>query len=86
MTVKLPGSLSLGVFKTVQGWCAAAWTDKGVSALVIPEVTKEKAYQKLCTENPNFYFISTNEDDIYNLKDRLGVKLNQTPLKKAIWK
>jgi methylated-DNA-[protein]-cysteine S-methyltransferase len=59
VTVKLPGSLSLGVFKTVQGWCAAAWTDKGVSALVIPEVTKEKAYQKVVSYlpplQPNFW-------------------------------
>lgn len=47
---------------------------------------KEKEYKKLCLANPNFYFICTDEEDIYNLKDKLGIKLNQTPLKKAIWK
>lgn len=47
---------------------------------------KEKEYEKLCKEHSQFYFISTNEDDIYNLKDRLGKKLNETPLKRVIWK
>lgn len=47
---------------------------------------KEKEYKKLCDEQGNFYFVSTNEDDIYNLKDRLGKKLNATPLKKPLWK
>ena len=47
---------------------------------------KEKAYRKLCEQNPNFHFISTNEEDIYNLKDKLGVKLNKTPLRKPMWK
>lgn len=47
---------------------------------------KEKSYKKFCSENPCFYFVSTDENDIYNLKDRLSFKLNQTPLKKAIWK
>lgn len=48
--------------------------------------SKEKEYEKLCKENPSFYFKSTNEDDICNLKDRLGKKLNETPLKRVIWK
>lgn len=47
---------------------------------------KEKEYKKLCSENPQFFFVSTDEDDIYNLKDKLGKKLNETPLKKVIWK
>jgi hypothetical protein len=47
---------------------------------------KEKEYRKLCADYPNFFFISTVEDDIYNLKDKLGKKLNETPLKKIIWK
>lgn len=47
---------------------------------------KEKEYSKLCIEHPNFHFISTTEDDMYNLKDRLGKKLNNTPLKRVIWK
>jgi hypothetical protein len=48
--------------------------------------SKEISYKKLCSETPCFYFISTDENDMYNLKDKLGVKLNKTPLKKAIWK
>ena len=48
--------------------------------------SKEKEYKKLCIENPNFFFISTDEADIFNLKDKLGKKLNETPLKKIIWK
>ncbi len=39
--------LKLGVFKTSSGWCAAAWTLKGVSALALPQITKEKALKKL---------------------------------------
>ena len=49
---------------------------------------KEKIskYNKLCEKEKNFYCEYTNEDDIYNLKDNLGKKLNNTPLKKALWK
>lgn len=47
---------------------------------------KELEYQKLCSDNHDFYFISTDEDDIFNLKDNLGKKLNNTPLKKPLWK
>lgn len=47
---------------------------------------KEEEYKKLCQENSTFFFVSTDEDDIYNLKDRLGKKLNETPIKKVIWK
>lgn len=47
---------------------------------------KELEYKKLCDQNSGFFFVSTNEDDICNLKDRLGKKLNTTPLKKPIWK
>lgn len=47
---------------------------------------KEKEYKKLCEKDPAFYFISTDEEDIYNLKDKLGKKLNETPLKKVLWK
>ena len=47
---------------------------------------KESEYRKLCNENPNFYFVSTNEDDIFNLKDNLGKKLNTTPIVKPLWK
>jgi methylated-DNA-[protein]-cysteine S-methyltransferase len=40
-------SLVLGVFKTNKGWCAAAWTPQGLSALVLPQSSKEKAIQKM---------------------------------------
>jgi predicted nuclease of restriction endonuclease-like RecB superfamily len=46
---------------------------------------KIKEYSKLC-EDPNWFFIWTNEEDMYNLKDILGKKLNDTPLKKVRWK
>lgn len=47
---------------------------------------KEVEYKKLCAENNSFYFVSTDEEDMYNLKDTLGKKLNSTPIKKTIWK
>lgn len=47
---------------------------------------KEADYQKLCSEDKSFYFVSTDEEDMYNLKDKLGKKLNGTPVKKTIWK
>ena len=49
-------------------------------------IGKEKEYKKLCSENPSFSFICTDEEDMYNLKDKLGKKLNETPLKRIIWK
>ena len=55
-------------------------------AYITKTVNKEKDYKKLCSENPQFFFVSTNEDDFYNLKDKLGKKLNETPLKRVIWK
>jgi hypothetical protein len=47
---------------------------------------KEVEYKKLCERDNSFYFISTDEEDIFNLKDRLGKKLNGTPMKKPLWK
>jgi len=49
---------------------------------------KEKIsrYKKLCEKEKNFYCEYTDENDIFNLKDNLGKKLNNTPLKKALWK
>jgi hypothetical protein len=48
---------------------------------------KIQVYKKFCKENPGCYFIYTNEQDVYNLKDCLGMKFNkETPLHKAIWK
>ena len=50
------------------------------------KIEKIRNYKKLCSEKDNFYFIQTDEDDIKNLKDNLGKKLNTTPLKKPFWK
>ena len=47
---------------------------------------KEEDYKKLCSENQNFYFIYTDKEDLFNLKDNLGKKLNETPLKRPLWK
>jgi hypothetical protein len=47
---------------------------------------KEREYYDLCDKEPTFYFVSTEEYDIFNLKERLGKKLNETPLKKVLWK
>ncbi len=47
---------------------------------------KIKAYEKWCEKNKNWFFVWTEEQDIHNLKDTLGKKLNGTPLKKARWK
>jgi predicted nuclease of restriction endonuclease-like RecB superfamily len=47
---------------------------------------KIKRYKGLCDAKNEFCFISTDEDDMYNLKEKLGKKLNDTPLKKALWK
>jgi len=46
---------------------------------------KIKKYKQLCEKHQNFFCKYTDEDDIFNLKDRLGKKLNETPLKKALW-
>lgn len=47
---------------------------------------KIKLYDDLCKNESNFFFVYTTEDDICNLKDKVGSKLNETPLKKIIWK
>ena len=47
---------------------------------------KESRYLKLCKENSGIHFVWTDEEDIYNLKDKLGEKLNETPLKKPMWR
>jgi len=47
--------------------------------------TKIAEYAKLCKDS-HWFFISTDESDMYNLKETLGKKLNQTPLSKVRWK
>lgn len=47
---------------------------------------KIKEYQKLCKESNNFHFIYSTESDLNNLKDKLGKKLNTTPLNRPLWK
>lgn len=47
---------------------------------------KDDIYKKLCLTEPGFFYVCTDEDDIYNLKDKLGRKLNSTPIKKVLWK
>jgi hypothetical protein len=49
----------------------------------LKQANKESQYEKYCKANPNFHFINTTEEDICNLKDRLGKKLNGTPLKQG---
>lgn len=41
---------------------------------------KIEEYKKLCEERENFHFIWTTEEDLTNLKVKLGAKLNKTPL------
>ena len=47
---------------------------------------KIEEYKKLCKEHKHFYFIWTTEEDLTNLKVKLGSKLNKTPLLKPRWK
>ena len=43
-------------------------------------------YTKFCNENKNYFFVYTNEEDMFNLKDTLGTRFNKsTPLKKPCW-
>jgi len=39
--------LRQGVFRTPQGWCAAAWSPKGLSALTFPQATRDEAFRGL---------------------------------------
>jgi predicted nuclease of restriction endonuclease-like RecB superfamily len=47
---------------------------------------KIRKYKSLCNGENEFSLITTSEEDIFNLKERLGKKINETPLKKAYWK
>jgi len=46
---------------------------------------KIKEYENLCKDQ-HWFFIWTSEEDMYNLKDKLGKKLNKTPLSRVMWK
>ncbi|MAG01939.1 hypothetical protein CMI42_01265 [Candidatus Pacearchaeota archaeon] len=46
---------------------------------------KIKEYDNLCKDQ-HWFFIWTNEEDMHNLKDKLGKKLNETPLNRVMWK
>jgi hypothetical protein len=46
---------------------------------------KIKEYNRLA-EKENWFFIWTDENDMFNLKERFGKKLNETPLKRIRWK
>ncbi len=39
--------LKYGAFKVRGGWCAAAWTSRGLSGLVLPQGNRAAAFQKL---------------------------------------
>jgi len=41
-----------GAFKLKEGWCAAAWTSKGLCALVLPQASKTAALRKLASYLP----------------------------------
>lgn len=47
---------------------------------------KEKEYRELCKKEKEYYFVSTNEEDMFDLKEKLGNKLNKTPINKVMWK
>ena len=47
---------------------------------------RDRKAVELCKENENWFFIWTDENDMYNLKDKLGKKLNSTPLNRLMWK
>ena len=47
---------------------------------------KKNIYKEFCKVNDEIEFIWVNEQDMENLKDRLGKKLNGTCLKRTMWK
>jgi len=42
----------MGLFRTTQGWCAAAWSPQGLCALVIPEKNAQTALRQLNKKLP----------------------------------
>ncbi len=42
-----PLKIRFGFFRTGREWCAAAWTDKGLTALVLPRPSREQALRGL---------------------------------------
>lgn len=47
---------------------------------------KAAEYERLCKSDRTYFFITTDEIDIENLNERLGRKLDKTPLKRPRWK
>ncbi len=72
--------------------------DEGENTIILEHFGKNEApyvramkekieeYQKLCKEHKNFYFVWTTEEDLTNLKVKLGAKLNKTPITRPRWK
>lgn len=54
--------------------------------LKIKNENKKELYDDLCEKEEKFYFIFTTEEDLYDLRENLGSKLNDTPLKRILWK
>jgi len=46
---------------------------------------KKKLYKKFCNEKEDYDFIFTSEEDILDLKENLGEKLEKTIFKKGDW-
>ena len=46
---------------------------------------KRELYKKFCENTKKFFFVETCEEDMKKLSEKLGKKLNSTPLKRAIW-
>jgi methylated-DNA-[protein]-cysteine S-methyltransferase len=62
--------LERGLFKTIHGWCAAAWTPKGLSVLVLPQKTQEKALRALDSYLPPLP-LEIAERPLANVPDRV---------------
>ena len=47
---------------------------------------KKQRFVELAKKDQRFHFIYTTEDDLFNLKIKLGSKLNNTPLQRPCWR
>jgi methylated-DNA-[protein]-cysteine S-methyltransferase len=62
-------NLSYGSFRVPGGWCAAAWTPKGLSGLVLPQKTKSAAFKTLRKYLPRASFRVWEENPVSVPKD-----------------